>query len=69
MKNKKGSWLIRIGLLLIVAALGLVIYNIQDEKRAKKSVEQAVTRLEKVVEEAPERKKEEIPDYILNPDM
>lgn len=61
------------GILLIAAAFSLAVYNLHDEKRAE-------TEAEKVVEQLPEPLppvrpqpsdpgEQEIPDYILNPDM
>ena len=42
---KKGKSLIFLGLLLIVAALSLVVYNLYDERRAADAVDQAMQEL------------------------
>lgn len=64
--NRKGFFLITIGLLLIAAALCLTGYNLWDEKRAQESVS-AVT--EQMKNEIPAVESEEQPAYILNPEM
>lgn len=81
MRNKKGTILITLGVLLILAALSLTIYNVYDERRAGELAEAAAVQ---ILEEIPEQTMEsremsaailtdpdemEIPDYILNPDM
>jgi len=72
MNNKKGSLLINIGLLLIIAAVGLTGYNIYSDNKAGKSSDTAINRLNQHI--VPEKKEDniiilDIPDYILNPDM
>lgn len=64
--NRKGFFLITIGLLLIAAALCLTGYNLWDEKRAAESVESVTEQMknEIITEESAEQ-----PAYILNPDM
>lgn len=81
MKNKKGSLLIFMGLLLVAAALLLSGYNLHDEYRASQSVGRVSNQLEdfifsETIEENPDLTlsanndtEVEIPDYILNPDM
>ena len=75
MKNKRGTGLIIVGLILILSAAGLLVYNIIEEKNAKIFSEEAVGILEQqiVVKEDFEifenAAEEEIPDYILNPEM
>ena len=75
MKNKRGTGLIIIGLILILSATGLSVYNIIEGKNAKSFSEEAVGILEQqiVVEEDFEifenAAEKEIPDYILNPEM
>lgn len=70
--NRKGKIFMIIGLLLIVAAFSLCVYNIWEGKRAGKSVKDAVGYLEEKIFEEEASVSEEveiIPDYILNPDM
>lgn len=73
MKNKKSSFLIIIGLLLLFVAFGWTSYNTVDNIRAKKTAESAADELLKDIEtkniEASKSKDETIPDHILNPDM
>lgn len=79
MKNKRGSILIFMGLLLLAAALFLTSYNLYDDYRASRSSIHAAEQLRKGI---PGRgidsdafgnpggdRDNEIPDYILNPDM
>lgn len=74
MRNKKGSFLMIGGLLLIVAALFLTGYNLYDNYRASRLAGAAVEQLDIVpvaeVNEAPDIDTEiVVPDYVLNPDM
>lgn len=71
MKKSKGMFWLFLGLLLIVAALSLIAYNLYDENHAKRSTEQAVDRLNEYLNEASDLSSgvEKIPDYILNPEM
>ncbi len=80
MKNKKGKFLILLGLLLLAAALFLTGYNVYDARRAEKAANVAVSRLEELIPtSAPTKPAElptemptapvEIPDYVLNPQM
>ena len=84
-RKQEGLLWITIGLLLIVAALFLVSYNLYDELRAKQSALQTVNRLEEYLpsETAPEApaapiedpeplvrdERTVIPDYVLCPNM
>ncbi len=74
MKKTKAKICIIIGLLLLTAALCLTVYNLCDEHRAEESVRQTVEHLKKNMPEENvykpmPGKDNEIPDYILNPDM
>lgn len=87
MKNKipkiKGKFFIRLGLLLIAAALLLTVYNLFDAHRADESVSDLLGKLKNFlsVQEINENGQNaaleqefddgeiEIPDYILNPNM
>lgn len=71
MKNSVGKTLISIGLLLLVTAFCLTVYNILDSFRAGYSSLQAVNVLEeKIPTQMPTIPEEVIiPDYILNPHM
>ena len=52
-KNAKGTLLISVGLLLIVAALILVVYNVWDAKRAEKASAAIAEKLEAVIPDQP----------------
>lgn len=74
-KGRPGSGLIRCGAVLIAAALVLTGYNLWDDWRAGSSVTQV---LEELPQPAPlvytpepeaDPDEQEIPDYLLNPDM
>ncbi len=76
----KSRIFITIGLLLISAALFLTLYNVIDERRAQKSVQEVMMALdynEDISDIQMESDAEinrtvnemEIPDYVLNPDM
>ena len=75
MKNKKGTLLIALGIILILGAAGLSGYNLFEENNAKESSEKAATILSEqiVVKEQDEiyhnASEIEIPDHILNPEM
>lgn len=74
MGNKKGVLLIYLGLLLIVGALSLTVYNFYGDYRAKKDAKQAADQLKEFLpdedqELVGEQEETEIPDYVLNPDM
>lgn len=87
MKNKipkiKGKFFIRLGLLLITAALLLTAYNLFDAHRADESVSDLLGKLKNflsvqdvnengqngVLEQEFDDGEIEIPDYILNPNM
>ena len=68
MGRNKSQVFIALGLFLIAAGLVLALYNIYDANRAASSVSQVVdimdtAQMEQNLEE------NEIPDYLLNPDM
>lgn len=78
MKNKNGSLLITIGLLLIAAALCLGAYNLREDRRASQSASRTLEQLLAVLpaeptltaETTPEAEnpaEQEIPDYVLDP--
>ncbi|MBR5310918.1 MAG: sortase, partial [Oscillospiraceae bacterium] len=75
MKTKKGTGLIIIGVALIFAAAGLSAYNFIEEKNAGNSSREAAKILEQQITVKEETEifhnaaEEEIPDYILNPEM
>lgn len=84
MRNKhRGVALILCGVLLIVAAMALTIYNLWDEEQATQSASQALTQIRQEVPAVQEPVKAEpvpevpvqttaeveIPNYILNPEM
>ena len=75
MKNKKGTGLIAIGIVLIFSAAGIMVYNHIEENFAKEASASAASFLEQKIEIKPEREFYEnaaeavIPDYILNPEM
>lgn len=70
--KRKGNVLITAGLLFILAALSLTMYNLHDQRQAAQAAQQAAAQLSAIVPE-PSRKEPseeiEIPDYILNPKM
>ena len=68
MKLKKGSIFIIIGLLLLVAAPLLTCFNLYDQFRGERSVDNIMDKM--ILKNREHRLQEgEIPDYILNPDM
>ena len=75
MKNKKGTGLIIIGIVFVLAAAGLSAYNLFEEKNAGDSSAKAAEILEQqiIIKDETEifhnAAEEEIPDYILNPEM
>lgn len=72
MRDKKGSLLIFLGLLLIVAALSLAAFNLWDGSRAAASAERVLLKLPPEIHgtpsgERPAAAEAVIPDYILDP--
>lgn len=68
MKSRKASVLIAAGLLLMAAGMLLAVYNLYDASRASRLAQQAAAQLSSVQQEQI-LEENEIPDYILNPDM
>lgn len=75
--RKKSAACTAIGCLLLAAALGITIYNILDNRRAGMAVKATVEQLEEIIprnmpDEAERTMpvvEEDIPDYVLNPEM
>lgn len=65
MRKRRGTILIVFGVLLIFAAVGLVSYNLWDDKRAAESISNIMSSLENIGD----NHSNAIPDYILNPEM
>ncbi|KIR03187.1 putative sortase family protein [Lachnospiraceae bacterium TWA4] len=64
MRNKVGTIFTILGLLLIVAALSITIYNIYDENRAEEAANELLDHWPDIPKDTPD-----IPDYILDPTM
>lgn len=80
MRDKGNRFLIRLGLLLIAAALLLAAFNVSREYRSKKAAQQVADQLKAGMKISAEGHttdadiarnpgETEIPDYLLNPDM
>lgn len=75
--RKKSAICTAIGCLLLAAALGITIYNILDNRRAGMAVKATAERLEEIIpsntpddaEQTMPVAEEDIPDYVLNPEM
>ena len=75
--RKKSATCTAIGCLLLAAALGITIYNILDNRRAGMAVKATAERLEEIIprnapddaEQTMPVDEEDIPDYVLNPEM
>lgn len=75
--RKKSAICTVIGCLLLAAALGITIYNILDNRRAGMAVKATAERLEEIIprnapddaEQTMPVAEEDIPDYVLNPEM
>ena len=75
--RKKSATCTAIGCLLLAAALGITIYNILDNRRAGMAVKATAEQLEEIIprntpddaERTMPAAEEEIPDYVLNPEM
>lgn len=75
--RKKSAICTVIGCLLLAAALGITIYNILDNRRAGMVVKATAERLEEIIpsntpddaEQTMPVAEEDIPDYVLNPEM
>ena len=71
-RRRPGTGLMAGGLLLMAAALLLTGYNLWDEQRASASASHVLEQMPEPPERpapSPEPAEQEIPDYILNPDM
>lgn len=82
-KNKKGLILIIGGLLLIVAALFLVGYNLLEENNASRAANDVATQLTEKIQAQQQQNQDDgessgtnqenipivLPDYVINPDM
>lgn len=62
MRQTISKYLIRIGILAIIAGLGLAAYNVYDSWRAKQASQ-------KIIDEIPDIPEEDIPLYKQYPDM
>ncbi len=74
MKKSKGKIWITLGLIFLAAAFCLTAFNLYDELRAERSARQAVESLKKHIptkntSQMMTNEENEIPDYILNPNM
>lgn len=72
MKKRKDNIWIALGILFLAVAFGLTAYNVYDDARAKQSARYAVEFLKKQIPDeniSANTTVEEIPDYILNPNM
>lgn len=68
-RKQKGRFLIRLGLLLIAAALCFIIYNLYEEHRARELSGQALDALQEYIPGSDQNDDTSMPDYMLNPDM
>lgn len=72
MKNK-GLIIMILGLVLLIAALALAIYNVYEGEQAGQSAQQTVEVLgEALIQVQEDQEKQEtilLPEYVLNPDM
>lgn len=68
-RKQKGRFLIRLGLLLIAAALCFIIYNLYEEHRAREQSGQALDALQEYIPVSDQNDDTSMPDYMLNPDM
>lgn len=68
--RKKGTLWMFLGVLLLLTALGLTIYNLYEAKRAHETSKQAVEQLMEAIraEETNEIKTDDIPEYVTHPD-
>lgn len=63
--NKLRYVFIAVGVVLLIGAIGLTVYNMWDDARAQKSAENVLAELEKKIPDSVDG----TPDYKLNPDM
>lgn len=69
MRNKKGTLLMALGLLLLLGAAGLAGYNLWDESRAAESVASVMRQMEQIIPAQRELPEGMIPDHELAPEM
>lgn len=69
MMNKWSKRFIGIGILCLLAAFCLTAYNIWSDARAGETADSALQQMKQFQEDTVNPSEEEIPDYILNPEM
>ncbi|MBR2949548.1 MAG: hypothetical protein IKC46_06780 [Lachnospiraceae bacterium] len=69
MIRKIGFCLVLIGQLFMIAAMCIVAYNIWDEVQTKDYTLTVAECVEEMIDNAAEEAAEEIPAYVLNPEM
>ena len=76
MKHKRGSLLITLGLLALLAAVGLAAWNLYDGHRAQQAAAQVAEQLsallpepQPIVQPTPEAPEVQLPDYMTTPQM
>ena len=67
MGRNKSQILITLGLFLIASGFLLAVYNLYDANRAMQTVSQVMEQMDEM--EVEELAENEIPDYLLNPEM
>lgn len=67
--TKIGRIFIFMGLLLIVAALSLLLYNLWDARRAEQRQSEILVEFQEEAGDESQIPAQEIPDYVLNPEM
>ena len=72
----RGNVLMAIGMVLVMAAVGLTVYNIWDESRAENELTQTLSELDLLTESQSTAGEilnipmvSEIPDYVFNPEI
>ena len=70
-KKHRGNVLMAIGLILVIAAVSLTVYNFWDESRAEDAAQHVLSELDAVIEEdtAPDFNEVEVPEYVIHPEM
>lgn len=68
--GKKGTLWMLLGVLLLMGALGLTIYNLYEAKRAQETSEYAAEQLREAIraEKTNDIKTDDIPEYVTHPD-
>jgi len=70
--KRQGNTLIAIGMVLLIAALGLVAYNFMGDRKAGNEARSVLDGLKEIIAEGADgydSDLEEVPDYVRNPDM